>query len=219
MNQSFFLERIQSDICGPIHPPCGPFRYFMVLIDASTTWSHVCLLSTCNQAFARLLVQLIWLRAHFPYYLIKKIRLDYAGECTSHAFNEYCMSIGIDVEHPVAHVHTQNGIAESLIKCLKLIARPLLMKSKLPVSTWGHAILNAALLIRIRPTNYHERSPLQLVFGQEPNISFLRIFGSVVYIPIPPPQRTKMGPQRRLGIYVEYEFWGYMLDMNLHQIP
>ena len=22
-----FLERIQGDICGPIHPPCGPFRY------------------------------------------------------------------------------------------------------------------------------------------------------------------------------------------------
>ena len=31
-----FLERIQGDICGPIHPPCGTFRYFMVLIDAST---------------------------------------------------------------------------------------------------------------------------------------------------------------------------------------
>ena len=31
-----FLERIQGDICGPIHPPCGPFRYFMVLIDASS---------------------------------------------------------------------------------------------------------------------------------------------------------------------------------------
>ena len=41
-----FLERIQGDICGPIHPPSGPFKYFMVLIDASTRWSHVCLLST-----------------------------------------------------------------------------------------------------------------------------------------------------------------------------
>ena len=43
-----FLERIHEDICGPINPPCGPFRYFMVLIDASTRWSHVCLLSTLN---------------------------------------------------------------------------------------------------------------------------------------------------------------------------
>ena len=30
-----FLERIQGDICGPIHPPNGPCRYFLVLIDAS----------------------------------------------------------------------------------------------------------------------------------------------------------------------------------------
>ena len=41
-----FLERIQQDICGPIHPPSGSFRYFMVLIDASTRWSHVCILSS-----------------------------------------------------------------------------------------------------------------------------------------------------------------------------
>ena len=54
-----FLERIQGDICGPIHLPCGPFKYFMVLIDASTRLSHVCLLSTRNVTFARLLAQII----------------------------------------------------------------------------------------------------------------------------------------------------------------
>ena len=55
MESPSFLKRIQGDICGPIHPPCGPFRYFMVLIDASTRWSYVCLLSTRNTAFARML--------------------------------------------------------------------------------------------------------------------------------------------------------------------
>ncbi|GJT32677.1 RNA-directed DNA polymerase, eukaryota [Tanacetum coccineum] len=65
---------------------------------------------------------------------VKRVRLDNAGEFTSHAFNDYCMSVGIVVEHPIAHVHTQN-----------------------------------------------------------------------VYVPIAPPQRTKMCPQRRLGIYVGYE--------------
>lgn len=92
-----FLERIQGDICGPIHPPCGTFRYFMVLIDASTRWSHVSLLSTRNLAFARLLAQLIKLRAHFPDFPLKAIRLDNAGEFMSQAFNDYCMSIGISV--------------------------------------------------------------------------------------------------------------------------
>ena len=101
-----FLERIQGDICGSIHPPCGPFKYFMVLIDVSTRWSHVCLFSIRNIAFARLLAQIIRLRAQFPDYPIKKICLDNAGEFTYQVFNDYCMSIGIDVEHPVAHTHT-----------------------------------------------------------------------------------------------------------------
>jgi hypothetical protein len=41
-----FLELIQGDICRPIKSLSGPFKYFMVLIDAFTRWSHVCLLST-----------------------------------------------------------------------------------------------------------------------------------------------------------------------------
>ncbi|XP_062025904.1 uncharacterized protein LOC133742246 [Rosa rugosa] len=50
---------------------CGPFRYFMVLVDASTRWSHVMLLSTRNAAFAKLLAQIIKLRAHHPDHPIK----------------------------------------------------------------------------------------------------------------------------------------------------
>ena len=123
------LERIQGDICVLIHSLCGPFRYFMVLIDASSRWSHVYLLSTHNMAFTRFLAQII--RARFTDYTIKKVRLDNAGEFTFQAFNDYCMSIGIAVEHSVAHVHTQNGLAESLIKRLQLIARPLTMRTKL----------------------------------------------------------------------------------------
>ena len=86
-----------------------------------------------------------------------------------------------------------------------MIARPLLMKTKLPISAWGHVTLHVASLVRIRPTAYHKYSPLQLVFGQQPNIFHFCIFGCVVYVHISRPQRTKMGPQRRLGIYVGFD--------------
>ncbi|KAJ9539390.1 hypothetical protein OSB04_032123 [Centaurea solstitialis] len=193
-----FLQHIQGDICGPIHPKCGPFKYFTVLVDASTRWTHVALLSTRNAAFSKLLAQIIRLRAHHPDYPIKSIRLDNAGEFTSQAFYDYCMSIGIDVEHPVPHVHTQNGLAEATIKRIQMIARALVMRTNLPTSAWGYAILHAALLIRFRPTASQPFSAYQLVTGYEPDISHLRIFGCAVYVPIAPPQRTKMGPQRRL---------------------
>ena len=200
-----FLERIQGDICGPIHLPSGPFCFFMVLIDESTRWSHVSLISTRNIAFTRLLAQIIQLRAQFPDHLIKTIHLDNDGEFSSKIFFYYCMSLGIDVQYHVAHVHSQNGLVESFIKHLQLISRPLLLKTKLPLSAWGHAILHVADLIRFCHTTNQDLSPLHLTLGYQSNISHLCIFGCGVYVPIAPTHRTKMGPQCRLGIYVGFQ--------------
>ena len=113
--------------------------------------------------------------------------MDNVGEFTSQAFYDYCMSIRINVEHPVVHTHTQNGLAESSIKWLQLIAWHLLMKTKLLVYAWGHAILHTTSLVRIRPTTYQKYFPLQLAFGQPSNISHFHIFDCAVYILIAPP--------------------------------
>ena len=150
------------------------------------------LLSTRKIAFARLLTQIIRLKAQFLDYSIKTNCFNNAGEFTSKSFYDYCMAVGIQVEPQVAHLHTQNGLAESLIKRLQIIARPMLLRTKLPTSAWGHAILHAAALIRIRPTAYNSYSPQQLVTGKEPDISYIRIFGCAVYMPIAPSNCTKM---------------------------
>ena len=60
------------------------------------------------------------------------------------------MSIGIDVEHPIPHVHTQNGLAEATIKMIQMVARALVMRTNMPISVRGYAILHVALLIRFR---------------------------------------------------------------------
>ena len=138
---------------------------------------------------------MIKLRARFPDYQIKAIRLGNVDEFTSQTFTNYCMSVRINIEHPVAHTYTKNGLVESFIKCLQLIAQPLLFKTKLSTSAWGHAIMHAASLVRIQSIAYHEYFPSQLILGKQPNISHLQIFGYAVYIPITPTQRTKMGLQ------------------------
>ena len=81
------------------------------------------------------------------------------------------MSSGIEVEHHVPHVHIQNGLVEVLIKRLQLIARTLVMRTKLLVSTWGYAILHATMLVRLRPTATQPFSTLQLTTRYEPDIS------------------------------------------------
>ena len=69
----------------------------------------------------------------------------------------------------------------------------------------GHAIMHATCLVHIRPTTYNEYSPSQLVLGKQSNISQLRIFGCVVYVPITHTQCTKIGPQRRIETYVGFD--------------
>jgi transposase InsO family protein len=98
----------------------------MVLIDVSARWSYVDLLSTRNHSFSNVIAQIIRLKASFHDNCIQSIRMDNAGEFRSKAFDDYCLAMGIKVEHSVPHVRTQNGLAESLIKRIKWIARPLL---------------------------------------------------------------------------------------------
>jgi hypothetical protein len=83
------------------------------------------------------------------------------------------MAQGIQVQHSVPYVHTQNGLAKSLIKRIKLIARPLLHNCNLPISCWGHAGLHAADLIQLRPTAYNSTFLLYLIRDNAPSIFHL----------------------------------------------
>ena len=148
---------------------------------------------------------MIRLQTQFLNYPIKIIHIDNADEFIYQTFIDYCMSIGINIEHIVAHTHTQNCLTKSFIKRLQLIVHPLLMKTKLRTSTWGHGIMHVVVLARIRLTTYHEYSPSQLILGKQPTISHLRIFGCAINVTMAPKQCTKMGPQRRHEIYVGFD--------------
>ena len=78
------------------------------------------------------------------------------------------------------------------------------MKTKLPISAWGYVIL--AALVRIKPISYYKFSPLQLAFGQGPNIFHLIIFGCVIYVPIIVHHNAQK--------WVLKEGWEYILDIN-----
>ena len=79
--------------------------------------------------------------------------MDNAGEFISQSFNDYCMSIGIMLEHSVSHTHTHNGLAKSLIKKTTNDCYTFTYEDNLPTSAWGHAILHVASLVRLRPTS------------------------------------------------------------------
>jgi hypothetical protein len=98
------------------------------------------------------MTQVIRLKANYPEYMIKSICMDNTAEFSSRVFNDYCMTQEIEVQYYVSYVHTQNGLAESLIKRIKFITRPLLQGYNLPTFCWSHLVLCAVDLFQLRPT-------------------------------------------------------------------
>lgn len=78
----------------------------VLIIDASTRWTHLSLLSIQNKIFAKFVAKIIKLNAQFYDYPIKSIRMDNASEFISKTFDDYCMVLGITVEYLVRRVHT-----------------------------------------------------------------------------------------------------------------
>jgi hypothetical protein len=104
------------------------------------------------------MIQVIKLKAIFSEHRLQSVRLDNVAEFFSMAFNDYCMTQGIEVQQSMSYVHTQNGLTESLIKRIKLIVRPLLHNFNLPIICWGQAILHTANLIQLQSSAYHSTS-------------------------------------------------------------
>ena len=81
------------------------------------------------------------------------------------SFNDCRMSVGIEVEYPVPHIHAQNCLGKVFIKRLQVIARTLVMRTKLSITTWGSEILHIVMLVRLRPTTTQSFLPLIFLLG------------------------------------------------------
>ena len=198
-----FLSHLAVDQHGPIDPPSGPFKYFMVIICRGTRRSFVYLLTSKDIALATVIKFMVRMKTQYPERQTKKIRFDNAQELVSASMKTFLDSLGIIHETCVEYVHAQNGSAEAQIKRVQQVTRTLLMGCNLvPASSWGPAVLHANDLLQYRPTGTMKESLKELLDGEKPSIAHLRTFGCAVYIPTPPPKRHKLGPQRTLGIYV-----------------
>lgn len=79
------------------------------------------------------------------------------------------------------------------------------MRTKLPLTAWGHVVLHGAALLKYRPSGFNAYTPHHLAYGMIPNVSHLKTFGFLILVPILGPKRTKMGPQRREGIFIGFD--------------
>lgn len=68
-------------------------------------------------------------------YKVKCLRLDCGGELISNEFEEYCEQHGIKRQYSAARTPQHNDVVERKNKTTKEMARTLLNRSNLPMST------------------------------------------------------------------------------------
>lgn len=138
---------------------------------------------------------------------IKALRSDRGGEYMSHQFSDYCLQEGIRRELTTPYTPQQNGVSERKNRTLINVVITKLSFAKLPKIFWGEAILTANYLQNRSPTKSisTNQTPFEIWFKRQPNLSYLRIFGSKAYVFVPKDNRQKLDSHSTEAIFLGYD--------------
>ena len=133
---------------------------------------------------------------------------DNAGEFISKAQRRRLARerIGLQLATPGDAHCSQNAIAERCVRYILDVSRALLHQSQLPLPFWEFAVVHAAKLHNVLPSAALQgKSPHSVYYGEEADLSKLRVFGCVAF-PYEPkegrPHKSKLDPTTRKCIYV-----------------
>ena len=178
-------QLIHSDLCGPMHveTPRGS-RYFVLFTDDCSSYRTAYLVKHKSDVAERFQEYINLLRSETGQ-KISTLRTDNGGEFTGNAFKSWLAANGIRLETSVPHTPEQNGVAERANRTIMEAARSLVHAKRLQLELWGEAVMCAVYTLNRVTTSTEPNTPFQTWYGSRPDISNLRIFGSVAHIHVP----------------------------------
>jgi hypothetical protein len=134
---------------------------------------------------------------------IKILRTDNGTEYTNSDFQMTLRKLGIIHQTTCPGTPQQNGISERKNRHLLEMTRALLFAGNLPKPFWADAVLTSCYLINRLPSRILDyKSPLEILYNRNINISHLRVFGCVCYVHIQ--NGNKLEPRARKCVFLGY---------------
>jgi hypothetical protein len=179
-------------------------KYACIILDDYTRWKAVILLkrkSDLTDELRRWHQQDVVSRG----YSVRRIRLDNAGEQKSFEFDSFLTDIAARAEYTNAYSSAANT-AERTIQTLWNTEQCLRFGGNFPKSAWGELLLTAAYLENMMPTsaNPDKKTPWEMLYGNPPNVSGLRVIGAAAYVHIHKPLRAALDPKAEVGRLIGY---------------
>ena len=134
------------------------------------------------------------------------IRSDNEG-AFSNAFKDELISMGISLEESAPDTPAQNGHAERKGKMLAIKARALRIEAGLPHYMWAEAFYTGCYIANRTPMEKHSwKTPFEMVTGNKPYLSHLRMYGCKAYVlKHHIPRKQKLEPRAHIGYLVGYD--------------
>lgn len=137
--------------------------------------------------------------------LIKAIRTDRGGEFTSDKFNQFCDYLVVRHSLTVPRSPQQIGVVEGKNRTLLNMTHSMLKSKRMPKEFWAEAVSCAVYMNNRFPTKkLMQMTPQEAWNGKKPNISHLRVFGSVGYVHFLDETRNKLDDKSEKLVFNEY---------------
>ena len=199
------LELLHMDICGPISPQTiGGKRYFLLIVDDYSRCMWVALLKEKSEALEKFLRFKSKAEAEKGE-KIKSIRSDRGGEFTSDEFKELCDRSGIKKQLTAPYTPQQNGVVERKNRTIMGLVRSMLKEKELPLELWGEAVSTCVYVLNRSSTKgVKGKTPYEKWNKRKPNVSHLRVFGSVVFVKTTG-RLSKLEDRSKCMVFLGYE--------------
>jgi len=102
----------------------------------------------------------------------------------------YCRENGTVTDYTVPYIPQQNGKAEHFNRSLVEKVRSMINDSNVPKHFWNEAIRTAAYIL-------NRITPAEFWYDRKPDVSNLKIFGSIAYSHVPEQVRDKFDKNLR----------------------
>jgi hypothetical protein len=199
------LDLLHYDVCGPMSVELvSGFKYFILFIDDYSRKIWIYFMNAKDELFDgfqefRALVENQTSRK------IRVLRSDNGGEYTSKEFLDYCAAAGIKKELIVPYNPKQNGVVERKNRTIVGATRAMVHDQGLSLFLWAKASCTTVYIQNRSPhTILGKLTPEEVFTGTKPDVSHLRIWGSVCYYHVPSKKRTKLEPTTDKDFLVGY---------------
>lgn len=216
------LERIHTDVAGPLPESIGGKRYFVTIIDEFTRHPDVRFMKKKSEV-NQILQNWIAGAEQFHERKVKCVQSNNGGEYISKLLQDFFAASGIRHETTAPDSPEQNGLAERMNRTIMDQVKAMMVDGKFSNGFWAEIAETAVYLIKRSPATAlsGSKTPYEMWSQKKPSVGHFRTIGCDAYAHVAKQHRKKLDSKTRkcklLGYWENskaYRLW----DSNARQI-